>query len=439
MCLFHALNLAAAVPALTNLLDAPARQGGLDEMSRFSAGENVVHIVMDGFQSSLFREVLDADPALARKLDGFLYYPDTLATAEITELSFAAFLAGQDYRNDVSLREHLRRSGVVGAGSPAHAPGLPGLAARAGFRVTAATPHHMFFKTAPGEEQYFFFVPMPYRPDTTPVEVADYQAASIGDLVLFRSAPLVARDWVYNGGRWRLSKWFAPDLELSTWHHVSMRYLSDVIERFTLSGEPATYKLFHLMTPHDPFVTNGDCTVADQALPWLRKHIRHQARCALLKVSELLAKLDAAGLYDNATVLIHGDHGINLPLYNRPLVPYDESGNIPPRPGNSNPLLLLKPPGRRGTIETVDTQVSLSDIPKTLSVLLDLENEFGGIDLLNEQPASRTRWFSSSYPDVKDSLKNGRFTRWNRYAVTGPVTSEGSWRKSADFGTDILE
>ena len=428
VCLFHLLNLGTAITQLETVVREPARMDSATDMAVFSSNENVVHIVLDGFQSDLFRQSIDNDPGLAEAFDGFLYYPDALGNTEVTELSFGAFLTGIDYKNDETIQDYLVNSGLVGTDDPERfnpATNILKNAESGGFHVAVASPHNMFFKRKVGEAQHFYLIPRPYRPGISPMEVADYKVAFIADLVLFRSVPTFARDWVYDGGRWRLSRFFAPDFELTAGHHVSLRYLSDVIERFRLSGEETkVYRLFHLMTPHGPFVTNEDCTVTDRDLYWGHKNIYNQAHCGLLKVAELLDRLRQAGIYDSVTILIHGDHGINLPPDGAP------GGDIAHSiVGDSNPLLLLKPPRRRGRLESIDAEVALSDIPNTLANLLALEGDFGGIDFLNEQPSGRTRWFSISHPGWY-SEKTDRFTEWNRYEVTGPLRDPSSWRLS---------
>ena len=47
-------------------------------ISDFSREENVIHIVLDGFQSVLFQDIVSNEKEIASGLDGFLYYPDAL-------------------------------------------------------------------------------------------------------------------------------------------------------------------------------------------------------------------------------------------------------------------------------------------------------------------------------------------------------------------------
>ncbi|NIO41951.1 MAG: hypothetical protein GTO41_18350, partial [Burkholderiales bacterium] len=72
-------------------------------MSRFSTEQNVVHIVMDGFQSDIFSEIIE-DPEnsdLKKQLQGFTVFRDNLGAFPYTQVSIPAYLSSKLYRNEV--------------------------------------------------------------------------------------------------------------------------------------------------------------------------------------------------------------------------------------------------------------------------------------------------------------------------------------------------
>ena len=429
------VNLEALIASNNGAFDGSMDvKSEVSAISDFSREENVIHIVLDGFQSVLFQDVVSNEKEIASGLDGFLYYPDTLTASEVTQLSFAAFLTGREYTNEQPIKTFLFNSRLarMGTATPAHpAPNILEAAARHGFQVDVATP----FIVLKGQDFYshFFFIPKPYSSDVSVSEQVAYQTAFLLDLTLFRSAPKLLKGSVYNQGRWRYSGFHARDLGLTFNHHIGVQFLKEVNEKFRLTDQPGMYKLFHLITPHPPFVTDSSCRFAGKELEREYVHIYNQARCALSQLVKLLDKLKRSGIYDTATILVHGDHGIGLPLQGFKPGPNDDTGNFPKRIGSSNPLLLLKPPGRRGELVTVDAEISLTDIPETISNLLQLDVDFDGVDFLNERPRSRVRRYYHTRQSRVEAGFDDRFKQWNEYEVSGPITKKSSWKKTGEF------
>jgi hypothetical protein len=130
----------------------------------------------------------------------------------------------------------------------------------------------------------------------------------------------------------------------------------------------------HLILPHHPLVYRPDCSLDYDAEPWKHftvfdgvignseatQRIRYtryaaNARCALTQLDSFFLSLREAGLYDDSTIIIHGDHG--GPLFR--FGPYTVSHN----------------------------QLSLRDLRETFSVLYAVKRP-GGSFALDEQTAS---------------------------------------------------
>ena len=428
------VNLEALISSRNEASDeGPDVNNEVSAISNFSRKENVLHIVLDGFQAGLFQDVIKNDNEIASALDGFLYYPDTLTASEVTQLSFAAFLTGQEYTNNEPMKTYLFNSRVarMGTATPVkYVPNILEAVTRRGFTVDVATP----FIVIKDQDFYshFFFIPKPYSSEISVGEVVAYQAAYLFDLTLFRSAPKLLKKSIYNQGRWRYSGLYAQDLGLTFNHHIGVQFLKEVIEQFRFAEQTKVYKLFHLITPHPPFVTDSNCRFSDKEQKREYIHIYNQARCTLVQVVKLLDKFKRSGIYDTATILVHGDHGISLPFQDFKPGANDDVRNFPRLIGNSNPLLLLKPPGGRGELVTVDAEISLSDIPRTISGLLQLGVDFNGVDFLNEKPVNRVRrYYHTKQPRV-EAGHDDRFLQWGEYEVSGPLTKKSSWKKTGE-------
>jgi hypothetical protein len=89
----------------------------------------------------------------------------------------------------------------------------------------------------------------------------------------------------------------------------------------------------HLFVPHYPYSVDANCRIRRPVLAWPSRYIAHlddgqdspeakrlalyeayipQVRCALAKVKDVLDALKARGAYEDATIVVHGDHGSRI-------------------------------------------------------------------------------------------------------------------------------
>jgi hypothetical protein len=109
-----------------------------------------------------------------------------------------------------------------------------------------------------------------------------------------------------------------------------------MLERLTadIVDNPRGHAFFaHLILPHYPYVFDSRCELRPRASDWLTNHIAQtdalvyntadsraqkyeryadQVRCVLTLLDRLLDTLDSRGLLDNATIIVHGDHGSRI-------------------------------------------------------------------------------------------------------------------------------
>jgi hypothetical protein len=91
---------------------------------------------------------------------------------------------------------------------------------------------------------------------------------------------------------------------------------------------PGNMYFAHLLLPHQPMVFQPDCSLDYDSDPWQRfavfdglvgnsketQQMRYRryaanAKCALSELSDLFGSLREMGLYEQATIVVHGDHG----------------------------------------------------------------------------------------------------------------------------------
>lgn len=97
---------------------------------------------------------------------------------------------------------------------------------------------------------------------------------------------------------------------------------------------PGTMFFAHMMLPHHPVSVNADCSIRRPVFGWhhipvlpvadAREDAARAARsaaygryfeqsaCALNKLSRLIERMKATGRYDNAIIVVHGDHGSRI-------------------------------------------------------------------------------------------------------------------------------
>ena len=105
---------------------------------------------------------------------------------------------------------------------------------------------------------------------------------------------------------------------------------ADALDRFRSDLEQAPQGvayILHLLIPHDGYLYRSDCTIADPG-EWkaasrtrripadrrteLYRLYLQQLICTQRKVGEVLDELKKLGVYDKATIIVHGDHGSRI-------------------------------------------------------------------------------------------------------------------------------
>lgn len=78
-----------------------------NEVYVFSSQENILHILLDGFQSDLFPEVIERFPELERTFEGFIFFENNMGVFPTTRMSIPAILTGQIYQNRMPMNEFI--------------------------------------------------------------------------------------------------------------------------------------------------------------------------------------------------------------------------------------------------------------------------------------------------------------------------------------------
>lgn len=417
------LTLQAVVLTASALTESQAHakwQGPSDSMFDLSRTKNVIHIVLDGFQSDVFDDILREDrERLDSSLAGAVFFADHAGAFPTTIASIPAMLTGDtSYRNDQPLQSYFRDRFEDGS--------LFKSLGAAGYRVDNITG----WQYDNSSETHLYTIPRPY---VSYREYTRFTTWELADLSLFRHAPHLLRRTIYNEQKWRLQQVFGPrDTSTRRYHPANgVAVLDEFARRLTPTVDGPLYKFMHVGIPHLPVVLNGNCEFIGAVRSPDREQYRGQARCAVAKVTAILDRLKELGLYDSSVIVIASDHGIGhtSPKFTRSRP--TPSGVLSRVAGKALALLIVKPPNSRGPIRISYAPSAISDVPATVLDILGLRHNLPGEPALKlAENGSRTRTFAwydwegwtTPYFDALDIME-----------INGRVLDGGSWSLKHSF------
>jgi hypothetical protein len=398
-----------------------------EEIFEFSTRSNIIQLVLDGFESDIFSELLAENPdRYAGSMPGFTFYREAMGVFPTTYMSVPAFLSGRVYINEVAMRRFVLE---VNRGKTI----FNELYDR-GYE-THLVEASRFTKGCRRSHEYQIAVPY----GGTERQNLRSKSAQMLDMSLFRHAPHFLKKYIYNHQTWlflrllsRKDRW----LNLEYFSHAA--FLDDLISHASPKGDQPVYKYIHLMTSHFPIVIDRDCQYAGE-IPATRENIRIQARCVFAQVLRFLDMLKSAGIYDSSLIIIQSDHGKGHEIaWANAEGPGESAGAIDGVglgviAGSALALLLVKPPQDMGLFRVSPAPVTLIDIPATINSVLSIEARFGGRSVFEVAPdEARERRFYF-YEWRHENWKSTYLPRVDEYVVSGSVFDRNSWRLNATY------
>jgi len=369
------------------------------ELCQLSATRNVFHFIMDSFQTDVFLELV-REEAMVEAFDGFVVFQENVSTGARTVLAVPSSFSTNVYDGTETESEYFRR---------ATSGSFVFLLAESGYVVNLMP--HVTMESVAHTNYYVRGATYSEPPRAQQMRTATYLA----DVSMFRQFPHFIKRVVYNNQNWRLSALVGEPPSHLSFHQKA--FLLDYIDRLQEGPEEPAYHFVHLMPPHPPFVTNPDGSNAGRVLPFTRENYKNEGRYILRLFVDFLSRLKSLGLYDTATILLHGDHGVGM----EPRV-----SGLPTtkRMGKVATLLTIKPEAARGPLRATTAQTSLADIPATLMDLLGIAHPYPGDSIVKIDPSEdRTR----RVVFVTDRASNAPAVE--RWLVRGSVYDPNSWRQ----------
>ena len=432
------LGVQAAGAAITASGPAARGAGWIEpppEIYQFSRAQNVIHVVLDEFQSDVFTEILHEDRAtFDRTFSGFTYFQDHAAASPTTSMSMPAMLTGMSYRNDIPapdfVRDAFKRSSIFekvsSAGYDVDAMSIVPLATFEDWIGPEAEPN---WKGARFRIRKPFISQGDYR------EVSSRQLL---ELSLFRHAPHAAKVFSVE----RPDDFYRPiwmdrgDSPAQIRRHEasnSAAFLEQFIDSMSVSRDRPIYKLLHVGVPHRPVVLDRECRFIG-ATEMSRTSYTEQSRCAVKLVTALLERARALGIYDSSLIIVSSDHGTDLnPLgFNGvsdslSLVPGPSTSRLPATVGSAKAIMFIKPPQSTGPVSISDAPTAHVDLPATILDVLDLPGGARDASMLRRdvnQP--RTRVYGMY--DPRQRFPKEYLDRLDLLSIDGRLIDAASWR-----------
>lgn len=409
----------------------------------FSRRQNVILIVLDTFQTDFFDEVVREFPDLAKGYEGFTRFRNTLGGYPYTELSVALMLTGRYYDNAMPYERWLENAYMGNS--------IPRVLKSDGWRVD------LFPKIS--YSIYYSDLVLSNAIRGVPFTGRVRDIAYIFDLSLFRSLPHFLKRSVYNDRNWLIARlpgkfWkMAPKLRDDTPRLIvpagrnrarrrrlfskaaflksqDVRFVEAMFNEGVAGDERGVFKFYHLGGPHLPLILDENINYVTMEVN--RENYRKAAAASLKLTAFFLERLRQLGIYDQSLIVIVGDHGAGSQgqkFVLQPGMPGNDKEGVVVQPHRINalPLMLVKPFGARGELQTSDAPVSVSDIPATVFAGLGISVSAPGESVFSvDANASRERRYLrysgrdiySYYGDMEE------------YLVSGPAWMEHSWRSS---------
>jgi hypothetical protein len=389
-------------------------RGPSDSMFDLSRKQNIIHIVLDAFQSDFFHEILEESrEELDQSLSGAVFFADHAGAFPTTMVSIPAMLTGTVYRQERPLPRYVREhfdKGSLFRSLRAH-----------GYRVDSISEIPYDNKSVSNGYRV-------RRPHVSYAEYTQFAAWQLADLSLFRHAPHILRPTIYNDQAWRLQTMLGPG-DTSGRRHFPVNgaaVLQEFANRLTPNVDEPVYKFIHVGIPHRPVTIEADCDYVEGLRP-TRENYKAQARCGVTRLVALLDRLKDVGVYDGSLIVISSDHGIGYAPQKFSNDRHTPAGALATLSGKSLALLVVKAPNSRGAVRVSNAPTAISDIAATVLDTVGIRHTLPGEAALKlAENAPRVRTFAM-YDWEHDGWKHNYFDALDVMEIRGRLLDGNSW------------
>ena len=377
-------------------------------------GKNVVVLMLDRFIGGYVPQALKFIPELKTDLDGFIWYPNTLAPASYTIGGVPAIMGGWDYyiknvnstRTDVPLMDKLDESARI----------MPYNFDKAGYEVDIYADVGRWFKfknkTNIGKSEFHELDLKKIKNqwlDNNKVQSRNNDNTVRKQLLvfgLFRAAPVFLREWIYDNGAWHIetkdlpsntnSKQYISFNQKSQWRrHTCLKYYAvmDFLPEFSEAVNNPKNHFLYLSNnlPHEPHTINMNFEYEPNGKVSYPKNIHNKFgkstnslkhlytdTATLRLVRDWIKWMKENDVYDNTRIILVSDHGRDVynPFFDRQKI---ANTRKKAHPAYFNNLLMVKDFNSHGKIKTSEEFMTSLDVPYlAMKSIVDGTNPYTG-------------------------------------------------------------
>jgi hypothetical protein len=310
-------------------------------LGTISRNQNIFHIILDSAQSDVFLELLD-EAGLRDEFSGFKLFAENAAVAPHTAFGVPSTFSGELFDGSKNPEEFFRDAVANGFHSQLY---------DAGWSVNLVP----LLPMNKGSYSNYFEVPSGYRGSKE--DLLQLNADKLMETALFRVSPHFLRMKVYNNGNWLLSSKFKNENSVRSFREKA--FFKDYIDNLKVGQDGPAYHFVHLTPPHPPYVTLADGTYAGKVLPNSRENFLNEMRPMVQLLNNFIDRLKNLGVYDQAVVVIQGDHGSIIPAISNGI-------SVAPCVPRLPALLAIKRPMSTEALTVSNAMTSLLDVAPTI-------------------------------------------------------------------------
>ena len=381
-----------------------------NNLNELSKGKNVVFFIIDRFDVRYFERLQKNDPEFLTGLDGFTFYNDYTSLYCRTYPAIASILTGKE--NDFSQTRTKFFKDIFTDGG--HMRTL----ADNGYDVNVYT------------EQYYGYDDAKYMSDYVKnlSSVKGYKIDSNKDLSrdmlrlsLSTCLPIVAKDVVGQMSTPDFNSHAVYDTDAPVYDASDMKDVYEYItaEDFTTVRSDGQFSFIHIYGCHTPVKYNLDWEEANEKE---QNDAAMALKQSLIIIYEYIAEMKRLGLYEDATIIITGDHP--SALSDTKLI--GETGRSDDN-GTRVTAMLFKKSGDSGTaLKTSTAQISQDELWNTIYESEGLSHLKSGDSFFDIQEGEqRVRRYLFEWAVYLDD--GGRADEIVEYRITGTARDKDNW------------
>ncbi len=386
-------------PGQTPVIDPDAvRMLTVENLGTLATDHNIIFFLVDRFDQRYYDEALVEAPEIFSELQGFTYFNDYIARYPRTFPAVTHLLTGVETDFSLSREDYFKHAYTT-------APVMHALK-DAGYDINIYTDNYYGYANAAHMADYATNLSLKIS-----YKIVDRPRLSLDmlRLSLYRSLPTGLQPVVGDISTPTFERYVDYDAEYDV-SRTNMKALYDwmTAEPFTLREADKGYSFIHMSGCHLPISYNENFESISGAD---RDDGVVAMRVTFKLISTYIAEMKRLGVYDNATIIITGDHSNIESDDDDPTFPHMTA-------------LLVKPAGvTEGGVKVSSAQVSPDDLLATILAEAGAPFLHEGDRTVFDIPAGETRTRRYLF-----QRKDGGIYESVTYEITGPGRDFNNWK-----------